>query len=167
MEKFTGHIETAYLSFFLKRFSFKVKEQDNSPRKVYAIDAGLANTIGFRFTSNFGPLIENIVFLYLKRKQLNDPSFEVFYWKDELGEVDFVVKQNLKIKELIQVCWDTSNPATRAREIKSLTRAMRDLKLRRGIIITEQESGEKKINGRTIKFIPLVDWLLSLNSKNE
>lgn len=65
VEKFSGYLETAYLLFFLKRFSFKVKEQEKSPRKVYAIDTGLVNTIGFRFSENAGRLAENVVFLEL------------------------------------------------------------------------------------------------------
>jgi hypothetical protein len=56
VEKFSRYLEDAYLLFFLKRFSFKVKEQEKSPRKVYAIDTGLANTIGFRFSQNLGRL---------------------------------------------------------------------------------------------------------------
>jgi hypothetical protein len=62
------------------RFSFKVKEQEKSPRKVYAIDTGLANTIGFRFSENTGKLTENLVFWELKRKQAINPELELYYW---------------------------------------------------------------------------------------
>jgi len=78
----------------LKRFSFKIKEQQKSPRKVYAVDTGLANTIGFRFTQNLGRLDENLVFLELKRKEILQPQLELYYWKDvHHREVDFLIKK--------------------------------------------------------------------------
>lgn len=94
IEKFSGYLEDAYILFFLKRFSFKIKEQQKSPRKVYAVDTGLANTIGFRFTQNLGRLDENLVFLELKRKEILQPQLELYYWKDvHHREVDFLIKK--------------------------------------------------------------------------
>ena len=72
-ERFSSYLEASYLVFFLKRFSYKFKEQEKSPRKVYAVDTGIANMIGFRFSPNLGKLAENIVFLELKRKAYLDP----------------------------------------------------------------------------------------------
>ena len=161
IEKFSNYFETAYLAFFLKRFSFKVKEQEKSPRKVYAIDSGLANIIGFRFSQNLGKLAENIVFLELKRKRTSSPYLEFYYWKDERHrEVDFVIKEKLKVKQLIQICWDIGDEKTRKREIESLTRAMREFKLKEGLVITEDYEDEERIENKKIKFIPLWKWLL-------
>lgn len=71
IEKFSGYFETAYLLFFLKRFSFRFKEQEKSPRKVYTIDTGLANTIGFRFSQNFGRLAEKPCLFRIEKKASN------------------------------------------------------------------------------------------------
>ncbi len=163
IEKFSGYLETAYLLFFLKRFSFKVKEQEKSPRKVYAIDTGLVNTIGFRFSENVGRLAENLVFLELKRKQAVNPDLEFYYWKDQHHrEVDFVVKDRLKIKQLIQVCWDISRRETKNREIRALLKAMGEFKLKEALVITEDYEAEEKIKTKQINFLPLWKWLLSL-----
>jgi hypothetical protein len=163
IEKFSGYLETAYLLFFLKRFSFKVKEQEKSPRKVYAIDTGLANTIGFRFSENVGRLAENIVFLELKRKQVTNPELELYYWKDQHHrEVDFVVKDGLKVKELIQVCWGLHRTETRNRELKSLLKAMEEFKLKEASVITEDYESEEEIKDKKIKFLPLWKWLLNI-----
>ncbi|MGB6369580.1 MAG: ATP-binding protein, partial [Atribacterota bacterium] len=70
VEKFSGYLKDTFILFFLKRFSYKFREQEKSPRKVYAIDVGLANTVGFRFSQNMGRLAENLVFLELKRKEM-------------------------------------------------------------------------------------------------
>lgn len=161
IERFSDFLETCYLTFFLKRFSFKAKEQEKSPRKVYAIDTGLANVIGFRFTENIGKLAENVVFLELKRRQAANPDMELFYWKDaQAHEVDFVVKNGLKVEQLIQVCWDASSLETKNRELKALIKAMNGFKLNDSIVITEDYEAEEKIKGKKIKFAPLWKWLL-------
>ena len=162
IEKFAGYFEDVYLIFFLKRFSFKIKEQEKSPRKVYAIDTGLCNAVGFRFSENIGRLAENIVFITLKRKQALNPQVELFYWKDvHHREVDFVVKDGLKVTRLIQVCWNILEEKTKNREFKSLAKAMKELNISTATIITEETEGEENLNGNTVRLIPLWKWLLA------
>lgn len=161
IEKFSGYLEDVYLIFQMKRFSYKVNEQEKSPRKIYAIDTGLCNSVGFRFSENIGRLAENIVFLSLKRKQILNPRIELFYWKDvQHREVDFVIKDGLEITSLIQVCWSMRDEKTKNRELKSLQKAMKELKIDKAAIITEDAEGEEKLNGFTVKTIPLWKWLL-------
>jgi predicted AAA+ superfamily ATPase len=155
------YFEDAYILFLLKRFSYKVKQQDKSPKKIYCIDTGLANTVGFRFSENLGRLAENIVFLKLKKETLNNPDLEIFYWKDEYHkEVDFAIKEKLEITQLIQVCWNVEDEMTKKREINSLVKAMDEFKLKEGLVITEDFESEEKLNGRKIIFLPLWKWLL-------
>jgi len=162
IERFSGYFEDVYLIFLLKRFSYKVKEQEKSPRKIYAIDTGLCNSLGFRFSENVGRLAENIVFLALKRKQIMDSQVELFYWKDiQHREVDFVIKENLKVTSLIQVCWNMQDEKTRNRELRSLQKAMKELNVSTATIITEDTEGEEKLHDNTVKLIPLWKWLLA------
>ena len=162
VDKFSGYLEDVYLIFQLKRFSYKVKEQEKSPRKIYAIDAGLCNSLGFRFSENIGHLAENIVYLTLKRKQILNPQIELFYWKDvQHREVDFVIKDGLDVKSLIQVCWSMRDEKTKNRELRSLQKAMKELKVSNALIITEDTEGEEKLNGFTVKTVPLWKWLLT------
>ncbi|MDI6731170.1 MAG: ATP-binding protein [Candidatus Margulisbacteria bacterium] len=163
-EKFAGYLDTAFLISFLKRFSFKVKEQEKSPRKVYSIDTGLANAVGFRFSENLGRLAENIVFRELMKRKVLDPGLELFFWKDtHHREVDFVVKDIEGVKELIQVSWDLNNyPQTKGREFRSLFLAMEKLKCNNALIITEDQETVETINGKTIKIQPLWKWLLAV-----
>lgn len=161
VEKFTGLLEQVYTIFLLKRFSFKVREQEKSPKKVYAIDTGLSNAVGFRFSENLGKLAENAVFLELQRQQILNPGLEFYYWKDdEHHEVDFVVKEGLKAVNLIQVCWNASNENTRMREIRSLLKAMSEFNLQDGTVITDEEDGSEEVKGKNLRFIPLWKWLL-------
>ena len=166
IEKFSNYLETVYLAFFLKRFSFKFKEQEKSPRKVYAIDAGLANTVGFGFSQNIGKVAENLVFLELVRKKMANPKIELYYWKNERHqEVDFVIKDGISIKKLIQVCWDINKLNTKKRETRSLIKGLEELKLSEGLIITGEYEGEEKIKDKKLKYLPLFKWLL-LNKYN-
>lgn len=164
VEKFSGYLEQVYLVYFLKRFSFKVREQEKSPRKLYAIDTGLANAIGFRFSENRGRLAENMVFLELKRRQSSHRELELYYWKDtHHQEVDFVLKEGPKVAALIQVCWNVDEQNTKDREIRSLIKAMNELKTDKGWVITEEHEGEEVVREKKIQFIPLWKWLLNEN----
>ena len=162
VERFSGYFEDVYLMFSMKRFSFKVKEQEKSPRKMYAIDTGLCNALGFRFSENSGRLAENIVYLALKQKQILNPQIELFYWKDvHHREVDFIIKEGKEIKKLIQVCWKMDDEKTKNRELRSLQKAMKELKCENALIITEDAEGEEKLNGFKVKTLPLWKWLLT------
>ncbi len=162
-ERFSDYLEASYLVFFLKRFSYKFKEQEKSPRKVYAVDTGVANIIGFRFSPNLGRLAENVVFLELKRRAYLNLFSEVYYWKSLADEeVDFVVKEDTKVRELIQVCWSMSDINTKKREIKALLKAMEEFKLKKGLIITEDFEGEEDHYGKKIQYMSLRRWLLGL-----
>jgi len=162
IERFSNYIEEANMVFFLKRFSFSTKEQEKSPRKVYSIDVGLANAVGFRFSENAGRAAENIVAIELKRRCARNPLLEMYYWKDPYGkEVDFVVKDGPKASQLIQVCWDISDPKTKGRELKSLLNASDELKCGNLLVITEDYEGEERAKGRKVTFIPLWKWLLT------
>ncbi len=159
VEKFSSYLEEANILFFVKRFSFKIKEQEKSPRKVYAIDVGLANAVGFKFSANFGRVAENIVAIELKRNS----NAEIYYWKNpQHQEVDFVVKQNSKVKQLIQVCWNIHEYRTKKRELKPLLKASKELKCKNLLVITSDYESEEKIYGKKIRFIPLWKWLLNV-----
>lgn len=139
-----------------------MKEQEKARRKVYSIDSGLSNAIGFRFTKNSGKLMENIVAIQLKIRQSFEPGIEIYYWKDQSRrEVDFLVKDGLKVSELIQVCQDMSDLGTKEREVKGLVRAMEEFNIKKGLIITEDFEGDEKVRNNEIIYVPLWKWLLS------
>lgn len=163
--RFSLHAESAFLFFFLKRFSPKIKEQEKSPRKVYASDLGLAHAIGFRMSENFGRSMENLVFLELFRKKSFSHSMELYYWKDQHHyEGDFLIKNGQKIEEVFQVTANIQELRTKKREIESLSKALDSSCLDQGKIITYEEEDEETFRGKKIFFIPLWKWLLSHHS---
>lgn len=161
VERFSDHLETANVVFFLKKFSFSFKEQEKAQRKIYSADVGISNAIGFRFSENLGKIMENIVAVELKKRQSFNPQIEIYYWKDyQQREVDFVVKEGLDVVQLIQVCHDVTNLETKEREVRSLVRAMKEFKLTKGLIITDDFEGEEEMKGFKIEYVPMWKWLL-------
>ncbi|RLI90342.1 MAG: AAA family ATPase, partial [Candidatus Altiarchaeales archaeon] len=117
------------------------------------------NVIGFE--KDIGKRMENVVFLELLRKTNKHPLLSFYYFKDYQGrEVDFVVKECLKVKQLIQVTYASDRDEIDEREIKSLLKASELLKCKDLLCITWDYEGEEEFKGREIKFVPLWRWLL-------
>lgn len=151
-------LEDAYLIIRIPFFSFSVKKQLSNPFKIYALDVGMRNAVCFRFSEDIGKIYENVVAINLIRR------FEkknIFYWKNEKHEeVDFIVRQGTKVKELIQVCYEINLDKTKDREVKALLKASRELKCNSLLIITEDKETEEIIEKKKIKYVPLWKWLL-------
>jgi predicted AAA+ superfamily ATPase len=161
VERFSKFISVSRMIFFLEKFSFGAKERIVSPLKVYSIDTGISNAIGFKFMENFGKVMENLVAIELQRK-FKKPVFEVFYFKDyQQHEVDFVIKEGLKVNQLIQVTYASSKDEIEKREIRALLKASELLNCKNLLIITWDYEDEIKVNNKTIKCLPLWKWLLS------
>ena len=161
VQNYMRYIEDTYLIFHLDRFSFKQKEQINSPKKVYAMDTGMINALGFSFSKNIGKLMENIVAVELLRQKSGSSSrIGIFYWKDQQHrEVDFVIRKGTDVSQLIQVCYDINDPKTRERELKSLIRAKGEMDCSDLLVITWDLESVEKYKGSSIRFVPLWKWL--------
>ncbi|MFQ6121392.1 MAG: ATP-binding protein, partial [Methanosarcinales archaeon] len=93
VERFSKYLNLVRLLFFVPKFSYSLKSQILNPKKVYCHDLGFFRVIGFKFSENFGKIMENLVFLELFKKGIINPNIEIFYWKNAQGkEVDFVLK---------------------------------------------------------------------------
>lgn len=159
IKNYLGYLEEAYLIFQVTGFSAKQKESLRGPKKVYSIDQGLIQAIEPGISENIGRLIENLVFIELKRKEKN-----IFYYNDYAGwEVDFVIKEGSKIIELIQVTHNLDTSELRKRELRSLLKSADKFKCDNlTVIIYDGEKEEKMIDGKKIQIIPLADWLLGV-----
>lgn len=160
LENYFWLIKNSFLFFDSLIFSYKIKSQLQNPRKIYCIDTGLINFIGFKFSSNLGRLYENAVFLQLKKE-----NFDIYYWKNpQHEEVDFVVNEHGKVIQLIQACYNIEDAETRKREVRALLKASKELKCNKLTIITKDYEKGERIEGKKILFIPLWKWLLGSKS---
>ena len=160
--KYSYALQDSMFCFFLKKFSFSERESLLSIPKIYLNDLGLINySISTRFEKDLGRLMENAVFLELKRKESKGEISSIFYWRDyQQREVDFVIKEGLNVKQLIQVCYSLEDFDTRKREIKALLKASRDLKCKDLLVLTWDEEYTIEEKGKKIKVLPLWKWLI-------
>lgn len=164
VKKYLSYLEEAFLLFGIPRFSWKIREQITTNKKIYTIDNGFILAQGFQIGMNIGPLAENSVAIKLKKMEL-ERKIELFYWKNSTHEeVDFVIKKGNKIFELIQVSWNIENSKTHEREIRALLKAGKELKCENLLLLNEKKEGEETITwfefeGK-IRYVPLWKWLL-------
>lgn len=148
-----SYLEEAYLFFQVLKYEYSLQKQLGSIKKVYCIDNGLLNSITFKFSENKGKLLENLVFLELRRRK------NEIYYNREKFECDFVIKEKNKITMAIQVTNELSEE-NKDREINGLVEAMEKFNLNEGLILTYDDEGEMKINKKTIKIKPVYKWIL-------
>lgn len=155
IKEYISYLNNSFLFFELQKFDFSLKKQLSAPKKVYIIDPAFSQVTGFNISANKGRILENVVFLELKRR-----NKEVYYYAGK-GECDFLVKEGTKISEAIQVCYalDKDN---KEREVKGLVESMGKFRIKESIIITHEQEEEIKTSGKTIKVIPAFKWLLKL-----
>ncbi len=153
VKSYVDHLENSWLLFTETVYDYSVKRQQVAPKKVYAIDTGLANAIGFSFSPNSGRLLENLVYLALRRR-----TREVYYYASRAGfEVDFYLPET---GELIQVAQSLAQPATREREVRALVDAMGGLGISHGHILTDANADPIRVDGMTIEVRSVAEWLL-------
>lgn len=155
IHRFSHYLKDAFLIDFVPRFSYSLRNQMQTARKVYFVDNGMHNAIAFKFSEDKGKLLENAVFSHLKRQ------YKEVYYFCEKQEVDFVLKQRLEIVELINVCYNLENKETLLRETSALVEAMKYFNLKESkIIIAEGESRKITEQGFDIQILPFYQWAL-------
>ena len=145
--------------FFVERYEKSAYKRKAWPRKCYICDWGLSRLLSFE--KNYGKIMENIVFLEWKRKTNENPFLDITYLKLNNGEVDFVIREGLRIKQLVQVTYAHSKDELDKREIRSLLKVSEILECKDLLIITWDYEDVLKINNLEIKCIPLWKWLLT------
>lgn len=154
VRSYIGFVEESYLLFECFRYDPSLKKQFANPKKIYVIDTGMRNAVAFRFSEDSGRLLENLVFVELKRR-----NAEIWYFRGK-QECDFVVRDSGAVTSAIQVCYELT-AANRERETGGLVEAMAGLGLTDGLILTyNQEETIPAEQDRTITVMPVWRWLL-------
>jgi len=160
VEKYLNYLEEAYLVYVLSRYSHKVGERLSSPKKAYLVDNGYITAMSVQFSNNSGKLLENLVFSELLKAGYQ-PNRNLFYYKTRNNkEVDFVLREGLSVKTLIQVVYNINELTVKEREIKALAEAGEELKCDDLIVLTWDNEENVEWQGKKIKFVPVWRWLL-------
>ncbi len=150
---YISYFEDAYLFFSVPRFSYSLKQQLKNPKKIYGIDTGLITHLSMSFSKDLGRLLENLVFIHLKRL-----GKEVYYYRQK-GECDFIVSKNRKVDMAVQVCYDL-NSDNYNREVNGLTEALNELGLSEGYIFTYNQRDDLRRDGKRIFLLPVWEWMI-------
>lgn len=148
-----GYYEDSYLLFTVPQFDFSLRKRLVNAKKVYAIDTGLIRANSVSFSQDKGRMLENVVFIHLKRL-----GGEVFYFKKN-KECDFICRDAGKNFNLYQVCFDL-NEDNKDRETYGMLEAMKYTKIKTGTILTLNQSDELEAGKNKITVKPVWQWLL-------
>ena len=91
---------------------------------------------------------------------MNQRYFIYYRQTSRSPEVDFVVTDRGIVKELIQVSYSINNEKTFKREIKALVEAAGKTGCDNLLLITLDQTKTIESDGKTIKIISAIDWLL-------
>lgn len=150
-------IKNTYLIFQVNKFDFSLKKQIQNSKKTYFIDQALVTRLGFLFSEEKGRLLENVVFIELKRR-----GHEVYYFSGK-NECDFLIRQGTQITNAIQVCYSFDTPETKTRELNGILEAMKTYSINEGLILTNDTEEAITTAGLTIRIVPVWKWALQGN----
>ena len=154
LTKWFSYLEDAYLISFLPMYKPSLRAQSINPHKVYAIDTGMVQAVSNKLQKDLGHILENLVFLHLRRKH------QSLYYFDEKGECDFIAFDRKKVVAIVQVCYEL-NQENLPRELRGITDAMAYFKKDQAVIITADQTDVIHENGKTINVIPAYEYFLA------
>ncbi|MBI2900435.1 MAG: ATP-binding protein [Planctomycetes bacterium] len=159
-ESYVGFLEEAYLILPARPFAFKFREQIRQARKVYTIDNAMTLALSTKATQDRGALLENLVFQELRRRDL-----DVFTWTQPDHAVDFLIREDRRVAQLVQVCAAFDSPETVAREYRALHKAAKIARCKDLLLLTPDGAAPPARfvpRGPKVRVEPLWRWLLGL-----
>ncbi|HUF37958.1 MAG TPA: ATP-binding protein [Anaerolineales bacterium] len=152
VSSYIEYLENSWLIFTLNVYAFSVKRQQVAPKKVYTIDTGMVNSVGFRFSPNTGRLLENAVFLALRRG-----TRDIYYYRTQDGlEVDFYLPGEGR---LVQVAQSLDQPETRARELRAIEAAVGEVRVESALVLAETGNEDLEIGGVPVRIRSVSEWM--------
>lgn len=153
VRNYVGFLEESYLIFELFKYDYSLKKQYISNKKLYVIDNGMRNATAFDFSADRGRLLENLVYIELKRR-----GKKLYYFKDK-SECDFLIQEKNTIVQAIQVT-QKIDQTNEKREFEGLVNAFDRLNMKNGLILTENQSKIQTVTKHKIIIKPIWQWLL-------
>ena len=128
----------AYLIYPVSIRTDSVAVRRTNPDKYYMVDTGLVRAMTPKNDAEKGWLLENLVFMQLRR---GNNKIE-YYINKKGGEVDFLVTDlDTKARRLIQVAWNMEKEETKDRELAAIRLAKDEIKLKDCSIVTWDTEG--------------------------
>lgn len=153
--KFLDEVNAIFLAGTVNKYSHKLSVQELGEKKIYIVDNGLLNSVIFKFSSDIGKSMEQVVYWELRRQ-----DYDVFFYKNSY-ECDFLIFKNDILIDAIQVSYNIDDETTRKREIKGLLETCRSLNLKKGTLITFEKEEMITIDKINMQVLPLTKFLLN------
>lgn len=160
-KKYVDYLSHAFLIQPLTRHSFKSSVRIRN-QKAYIVDTGLqGHRDNALAAENLGWRLENVAYIELLRRCAHD-FLDLYYYKPNprAKEVDFVVCDQNKVVELIQVAYEIDSQRTYHRETTSLVKASEALSCNRLTLIAFSPTRDVEIDGKTVHIVSALEWLL-------
>ncbi len=148
---YLDYMETSFLVGLIKKHHSSVLKSELAEKKVYFVDNGLLNAIRSFNKTNFGALLENLIWHELKAEYNN-----IIFFKGK-KECDFIVDNKIAI----QVCYEFSSDLTKKRKIEGLVECCQYFSLKEGFIVTfddEEEISKENIDIHIIPAYRFIDF---------
>jgi hypothetical protein len=161
--EYLGYLTDAYLVFLVSIRTRSEKQRLVNPRKVYAVDPGLAAAMYSGGAINTGAQLECFVYLELRRRLGVLTSGAVAYYRTKSGlEVDFAVDPVVpgQPMTLVQACASLEAPATRERELRALSEAMTETGCRQATVVTLNDRESVELTAGAVRVVPAWEWAL-------
>lgn len=160
---YLDHLCDAFLVFLVPLRTRSEKQRLVNPRKVYAVDTGLAAALRAGGARDLGALLETFTYLELRRRLGRLAEGAITYYRTAAGhEVDFAVDAVLPGEglQLVQACADLRAPEARQREVRALAQAMAETGAARGTIVTLADRETIPTDAGPIRVVPAWEWAL-------
>lgn len=163
LHAYLGYLEDAFLISAVTFHTTSERQRMVNPRKAYPSDPGLIPIFDRTGRANLGHALETVVLIELMRR-----AKEASYVRTKDGfEVDFFAAAPFKAPELIQVCVDISNPATRQREVRALESASKEWPDAIPLLLTLDSMPPRPPLPAPLKWKPVAAWLMERERNHE
>lgn len=162
IQKYISYLKSAFLMLSVPKYSFKSVER-RSTEKLYTIDnAFISDRDNVLMSDNLGWRLENVVAMELMRRCQTETEAIYYLRKPKSYEVDFVVVERMKIKQLIQVTYDFKSPSAKlySREIGGLLKGSADTGCDNLLLIMMTgDSTTIEAGGKRVRTVTAAEWL--------
>lgn len=150
VDKYIRGLRDSLMIYEAQRYQLKGRQLLKTNGKYYAVDIGLRNSLVKGSESDIGHVLENIVFLELKRR-----GYDVYIGQLDENEIDFVAVDGDSVS-YYQVSATTLDENTLRRELAPFDK-LRD-HYPKYLLTLDDVFGKIDYNG--VKKINVLDWLL-------
>jgi len=155
---YVEYLIKAYMLFEVPKFDYSLKKQNANDKKYYSVDLGLSNIMRTPNLQTRGDDLETVVFLELLRR-----GYKVYYYKTSNGlECDFIVEEENRIIQLLQVTSSIKDEKTKKRELRVFSKTIEELQLKNIelLVIYEDNTSNVIYDNLNIKILNIQEWLL-------